>query len=432
MPEQTQSQKHTFTGYQKFMIAVLSFISFTVILDFMVIAPLGAQLNRILGIAPSQFGLVVSAYGISAAISGILSAGFADKFDRKNLLLFFYTGFIAGTLLCGIAPGYWSLLAARIVSGVFGGVMGSISMAIIADIFELKTRGRVMGFVQMAFAASQVAGLPLGLFLADKFNWHAPFLLIVGISVVAWLIIARFMKPVNEHLKTKIEHHAFVHLWNTVKQERYLKAFATTIFLSTGGFLIMPFSTTFYVNNVGIKESQLPALYVVAGLAGLFLGPMIGKLSDKLGKYKIFLFGTILSTVMVLITTHLTITPLWVVMILNMFMFVAISSRMIPTQALISAIPDLKDRGAFMSINASVQQMAGGFASMAGGMIIYQAADKKLIHYDTLGYIVIVTFALSATGMYFIQQYVHKKAAAAVPHQAVKVEEPVETIISEM
>ena len=118
-----------FTRYQKFVVAVLAFLQFTIILDFMIISPLGALLLRDLHITTRQFGLAVSAYAFSAGASGLLAAGFADKFDRKRLLLFFYAGFLLGTFLCGVANSYHFLLVARIVTGVFGGVIGSIVMA---------------------------------------------------------------------------------------------------------------------------------------------------------------------------------------------------------------------------------------------------------------------------------------------------------------
>src|SRR5579871_4184904 len=170
-----QTKPKVFTRYEAFIIAVISLLQFTVVLDFMVMAPLGALLLNILKIDASHFGWVVSAYAFSAGISGILAAGFADRFDRKKMLLFFYTGFILGTVLCGIAPNYQFLLMARIVTGLFGGVMASINMAIIADLFPLERRGRVMGYVQMAFAVSQAVGIPIGLFLANNYGWHTPF-----------------------------------------------------------------------------------------------------------------------------------------------------------------------------------------------------------------------------------------------------------------
>ena len=91
---------------------MLAFLQFTIVLDFMMFAPLGALVMPALKITPSQFGLVVSAYAFSAGLSGLLTAGFADRFDRKKLLLFFYSGFLAGTLLCGLASSYHLLLVA--------------------------------------------------------------------------------------------------------------------------------------------------------------------------------------------------------------------------------------------------------------------------------------------------------------------------------
>ena len=122
--------KVTFTPYQKFVVAILAFLQFTIILDFMILSPLGALLLEQLHVSTRQFGLVVSVYAFSAGASGLLTAVFADRFDRKRLLLFFYCGFLLGTLCCGIAPGYRTLLAARLVTGLFGGVIGSICMAI--------------------------------------------------------------------------------------------------------------------------------------------------------------------------------------------------------------------------------------------------------------------------------------------------------------
>ena len=206
--------------------------------------------------------MVVSAYAFSAGLSGLLAAGFADKFDRKKILLTFYAGFIGGTLLCGIATNYYFLLVARIVTGIFGGVIGSISFAIITDLFRLEVRGRVMGFVQMAFASSQVLGLPLGLYLANLWGWHSPFLLIVGVSLAVGIVIILFLKPIDAHLTLKNDRNAFVHLAKTISHGDYIKVFGATALLATGGFMLMPFGTAFGVNNLKLSLDQLPMLYM--------------------------------------------------------------------------------------------------------------------------------------------------------------------------
>src|ERR1700744_983311 len=194
-----------FSHYQTLLVALLALVQFTIILDFTIMSPLGAIIMPSLGITATQFGVAVSAYAFSAGISGILAAGFADRFDRKRLLLFFYIGFLLGTLLCALAQTYPMLLLARIVTGLFGGVIGSVVLAITTDLFPLEMRGRVMGFLGSAFAASQVLGLPAGLFFANHWDWHAPFLAILAVAVPVGLVIVFGMKPVAAHLALKQE-----------------------------------------------------------------------------------------------------------------------------------------------------------------------------------------------------------------------------------
>ena len=407
----SQIQKpRIFSNYEVFIVAILALLQFTIILDFMVLSPLGALLLQELSISTSQFGWVVSAYAFSAGASGLLTAGFADRFDRKNLLLFFYTGFIVGTLFCAIAPDYYFLLGARIVTGLFGGVIGSVSFAIITDLFRLEVRGRVMGFVQMAFATSQVMGIPIGLYLANNYGWHSPFFMIVGLSVMIAMAIIIYLKPIDAHLKIQSERSAFQHLRKTISHIPYLRAFAATTLLATGGFMLMPFGSAFGVHNLGINMDQLPLLYMITGVCSMLAGPLIGKLSDVIGKYKIFVLGSILGMVMVLIYCNLGITPLWIVILLNVLLFIGISSRIISSSALMTAVPEGKDRGAFMSINSSVQQISGGVASIIAGLIVVQTESGVLEHYDILGYVVVGAMIITVGMMYLINQQVMRKS----------------------
>lgn len=399
-----------FTGYQKFVIAMLAFLQFTVILDFMIISPLGAMLMPALKISPSQFGTVVSAYAFSAGAAGMLAAGFADKFDRKKLLLFFYGGFVLGTLLCGIADSFAFLFFARTVTGLFGGVLGSIVFAITTDLFPLSMRGRVMGYLQTAFAASQILGLPIGLYLSNYWGWHAPFFMIVAVSFFVGILIVAKLKPIDEHLKIQDGKNPLRHLAQTVSTPRYLFAFTATCLLSIGGFMLMPFGSDFTVNNLGIRLEDLPIIYLVSGICSIFIGPIVGRISDRFGKYNTFVFGSLFGIVMVLIYTNLGVTPLWEVILINTLMFVGVFSRMIPSSALMSAIPEPASRGSFMSVSSSLQQVAGGFASVVAGLIVIELADGKLAHFDTLGYILVATSLMSLVMMYFIDRMVTRSA----------------------
>ena len=404
-------KKSVFSRYEVFVIALLTTVQFTVVLDFMVLSPLGAILMPALDITAEQFGNVVSAYAFSAGASAILAAGFADKFDRKKLLLFFYGGFIIGTTLCAVAPDYHDLLLARIITGIFGGVMSSVSFAIITDIFKLEVRGRVMGFVQMAFASSQVLGIPIGLYFAKELGWHSPFFIIVGVCVITGIAIIAFMKPIDAHLQVESPHNAFQHFARTVSQRVYLRAFAATTLLATGGFMLMPFASAFSVYNLGISLDDLPLLYMLTGVFSMVAGPLIGKMSDQIGKYKIFVIGSIITMIVVAIYCNLGLTPLCLVLILNILMFAGVTSRIITSQALLTAVPVPQDRGSFMSINSSVQQISGGVATFFAGKIVVSTASGKLEHYDTLGYVVIVAMIITVVMFYAIHKYVEGNSA---------------------
>ena len=407
----------TFSGYQKVVVGMLAFLQFAVILDFMLMSPLGAVIMPSLSVTPAQFGTVVSAYAFAAGISGLLTAGFADRFDRKKLLLTFYTGFIVGTLWCGLAQSFESLLMARIVTGLFGGVIGSVVLAIATDLFAPQMRGRVMGFIQTAFAASQVLGIPIGIYLSNQWNWHVPFLALVVLGLIGGLLIAVYMKPVADHLKLKQEHSAFEHLRNTVVEPRYLLSFVSVLFLATGGFMLMPFSSAFTVNNLGISLHDLPIIYLVTGIATIFVGPLVGKAADAFGKLRVFYVGTATTITMVLIYTHLSVSTLVVVTAINVVLFIGIFSRMIPFQALMTQVPAQTQRGSFNAINASISQLAGGLASLVAGHIVQQGADGKIHHYDIAGYVVVATSLLACFLLWRVQRGItaHAATAAAAP-----------------
>lgn len=398
------------TRYQWLAVAILALTQFTVVLDFMVMSPLGDLLMKDFKVKPDQFGIVVSSYALAAGLSGFLTAGFADRFDRKRLLVFFYSGFILGTLFCGLAESYNQLVWARILTGLFGGVMSSISMAIVADIFSLEQRGRVMGFMQMGFGLSQIVGIPLSLFIADMYNWQTPFYLIVGLSVGMLLAILLALKPINAHLALERENSAFKHMLATIKNRNYRIGFLATAFMSLGGYFMMPWGSAFAVNNVGISQKELPFLFMVVGVSTFMIMPLIGILADKINKFQLFMTASIVMIASVLVYVHLGETTLFVLIVVNIFMMGGIMARMVPSQALTTSVPEAKDRGAFMSINASLQQIAGGIAAMIGGKIVWQySPSSPLMNFDLLGYVVVGVIIINIYLTYRVYNYVKSK-----------------------
>lgn len=412
----TTQTNATFTGYQKFLIVILALLQFTIVLDFMIISPLGDALMKELSISTGRFGLIVSSYAFSAGIAGILAAGFADKYDRKKLMVFFYTGFIIGTFFCGIANSYYTLLAARVVTGLFGGVIGSISLAIVTDMFALNQRGRVMGFVQMAFAVSQVLGIPAGVFIANNMGWHYTFLMIVALAVIVLVLVLFKMQPVTAHLQKKSDKNALLHLWHTIGNKKYQVGFTATGFLAIGGFMMMPFSASFLVNNVGITQAQLPLVFMFTGLASIIVMPLIGKISDTIDKFKLFAFGSVLAAILAIVYANLPVVPLWQVIVVNIVMFTGIMSRMVPATSLTTGIPALQDRGAYMSINSSLQQISGGVGAILGGLIVHQPSEHSpLQNFPILGLAVSGFILLTIFLVYRIDRLIKRTRVEDAP-----------------
>jgi predicted MFS family arabinose efflux permease len=299
-------------------------------------------------------------------------------------LLFFYSGFIAGTLFCGLAQSYYVLLAARIITGIFGGVIGSISMAIVADLFPIEQRGRVSGFMSMGFGGSQVLGIPIGLYMAHIWGWQSPFWLVVGIAVIIFILIALRLQPVRMHLSLQGDRNPLDHLLHTIAKRNYRLDLLQRLYCPLV-VLMMPFGSAFAMNNLLVKPEYLSILFFVAGIGSFVSMPLIGKLSDKVDKFRLFVIATIFMSVLVITYTNLGPQPLWFVIIFNILMMTGIFGRIIPATALATAIPEMQDRGAFMSINSSLQQIAGGIGAFVAGKIVVQATSASpLQHYNTL------------------------------------------------
>ncbi|HCQ17433.1 MAG TPA: MFS transporter, partial [Cryomorphaceae bacterium] len=233
-----------------------------------------------------------------------------------------------------------------------------------------------------------------------------PFLLIVGVSLVVGVFIVLFLKPIDEHLKLQTRQNPFRHMLKTLGNKRYLRGFSATVFLATGGFMLMPFGAAFAVNNLGISMDKLPLIYMFPGITSMILGPIAGKLSDSFGKFRIFMIASLIAGAAILVYCNLGTTPLWIVIALNIILFVGITGRIVSSQALITAVPEAKDRGSFMSVNSAVMQISGGIASAIAGMIVFQDPSGFIHNYPMLGYVVGVTVLITIGLMFMINRMV--------------------------
>lgn len=387
----SENGKIAFSDYQIFIITALTILQFIVILGFAIISPIGDIVMKSLNINTSRYGLLVSSYAFGAGISGVFVASVADKFDRKKILMFFFTGFLTGIFLCGFSSNYSILLVARIISGVFGGVINSISLAIVSDLFLLKQRGRVMGYLQMAFSVSQILGIPLGIILANKWGWNSAFIAIAVVGTIVGIVVAIKMRPVNEHLKLQSDKNLLQHFKNIIVTPKYLPGYLLILMVTMGGAMLMPFSAPFLINNIDITQQELPVIYVLTGIASVFIMIIVGKFSDIYPLKSVFLVGTLITIIMTLIYTNLVPVPIWIIVLINIVLFTGTNGRLIPAMTLNTAIPEQKDRGAYLSLCSAFQQIANGSGALvAGFIIVQQTKTSPLLHYDIVGYVVII------------------------------------------
>jgi len=398
-----------FTPYQFLLVAIIALVLLTIVLDFMFISALSAILLPKLEITTKQFGLLVSAYPISAGISAILLSGYADKFDRKKLLLFFYSGFLVGVLFCTNAPSFQALVLARVITGIFGGIVGPICFAIITDSFKTTQRGRAMGILQMASAGSQILGLPLALYIASEWDWHLGFGLISLIGIIAILLVFWKINPVNKHLQIPTKVNPLHHSLKIISNSNYLIVFLNNTILVSGDVILMTFSSAFCTNNLGVDLDDLPLLYGIAGISTFIFAPLIGHLTDKYGTLKTFVVGTTMAILTVAVFTNLGINPLWAVIIVHTFLFLGINARSISSSALGTIIPEVEDRGAFMVVDAAMQLAIAGVSAILAGWIVFQSEDGTINNFSTLGIVVMSLMILTIGLMYVIDRMVKRK-----------------------
>jgi predicted MFS family arabinose efflux permease len=375
---------------EKLTLLILTAIQFTNILDFVIMMPLGPQLMRIFDISTQQFGFVVSAYTFSAGVSGFLAAFFLDRFDRKKSLLVLYAGFTLGTFLCSVAPTYWFLLGARIIAGTFGGIIGAVILAIVGDLIPYERRGAAMGMVMTSFSLAQVAGVPLGLFIANRFGWHMSFVFLASSAGLCWIVAAYILPSIRIHLETQDRETPLETVRALLTEPATQRSLAFMIALIAAGFMIIPYLSPYFVSNVGRSESDLPYIYFFGGLATIFSSRLIGRLSDKHGKLAIFVLLAAASVLPILLVTNLPRVSLPLAIVALTVFMVLVSGRGVPSMAMVTATVSPRRRGSFMGISASVQQFSAGIASFVGGMIIGRAGDGTLTGFGIVGLIAAV------------------------------------------
>lgn len=389
------------------VLFTLAAVQFTHIMDFMIMMPLGAGLMRVFNISPTQFSYLVAAYGLAAAVTGFAGGFFIDRLDRKKALLTLFACFGLATFACALAPTYHLLLAARLAAGAFGGVAGSLVLAIVGDVIPPERRGRGMAVVMTAFPLASVLGVPTGLVLVDLFEWHAPFLLLAGLSVPIWFVAARYLPSLPP---SSVKTHPGRQMWAIVTHAVHVRGFLLTACLVFAGGLVIPFMSPSLVANTGLSEPQLKFVYLCGGAATFFTTTLFGRLTDRHDKLNVLAGVTVAAILATLTLTHLGPTPIAVSLTVTTVFFVTMSGRFTPAMAMVTNAVDTRYRGGFMSVNSAIQQAASGLANLTAGALITREATGRLAGYPRVGWLAVAAFTLTVLFAWWLR--------SAVPHAA--------------
>ncbi|MEO1518869.1 MAG: MFS transporter [Bacteroidota bacterium] len=375
---------------QDLWLLTLALVQFTHIIDFMIIMPLGKQFMEIFSISPQQFSWIVASYAFSAFITGILSAMFIDRFDRKKALLGVYIGFTIGTLCCGLADQYHLFLVARCLTGAFGGVLGALVFAIVADAVPYERRASAMGIIMTAFSVASIVGVPVGIFLAATFNWRVPFLATAGMSTLVLLCIWQWIPSLTKHLEHQTSTQSAFHSLIQIGTDRnQVKALLFTLLLILGHFTIIPFIAPYMQLNIGFSDHEVTYIYFVGGLLSAVLLPLFGRLADQFGNIQIFTIASFGALFSIFAITNLPVVTKMIALVVTSSYFVVASGRSVPAMTMVTAVVKPEHRGSFMSVRSSVNELGLALSSFIAGLIVVEQPDGALANYHYVGYIAI-------------------------------------------
>ena len=390
---------------ERMLLLILAMVQFSHIVDFMIIMPLGATFMEQFSITPRQFSWIVSSYAFAAFAAGLVSSIFIDRFDRRKMLLFLYTGFTLGTLACAFAESYPVFLGFRALTGAFGGTLGALILVIVGDVIPLERRASAMGWVMTAFSAASIIGVPAGIYLAGQFGWRVPFLSIAGLSGVFLVLAAATLPPLRGHLAgslaplaptspfvemPKLEKpHPLAGLIDAIRIPNQRRALTFSLVLILGHFTIIPFIAPYLEINIGFTANEVTLVYLIGGILSVFMLPLFGRLADRYGRIRVFTIASIGALFSIAAITNLPVVPVWVALVATSSFFVVASGRNVPATTLMTAVVRPENRGSFMSIRQSVNEGGLALSSVVAGFVITEGADGRLIHYERVGYLAI-------------------------------------------
>ncbi|MCS6971779.1 MAG: MFS transporter [Leptospiraceae bacterium] len=373
-----------FTAAQWRILIILAALQFLHIMDFMLVMPLAKKLELRFQITTNEFGWLVSGYALSAFTAGIVGSLFIDRMPRGYALASGVIGFIAANFLCATAQSFAGFLAARMLTGAFGGMINGLIFAVTGDITQPEQRGRASGIIMVAFSLAAVIGVPSGIWLAGHFFLQLPFYVIALCSLLLLLGILTQLPRLDAHRLSATATKNPVR--RVLAEPRHRRLYLLVVFHFVAGFSIIPYIAGFMQKNNGVSDDQLFWIYAVGGAATVFTSPLIGTLTDKFGAVRMYTILSLIAIAPFLLVTHECTKYFPLLLLLSILFFVFVSGRMVPAMALLNNLVNPAVRGTFMSLNTSVQQLAMAAGSFLASLILVAAPGEPIRNYAWVGW----------------------------------------------
>ena len=376
------------------LLLLLAAVQFTHVMDFMVMLPMGPQLMRELDIGPVGFSALLGCYSVASGLAGLIGSTFIDRFERRWLLVASYLGFILGTLGCALAHSAPVLAVARSLCGLFGGLCGSMVMTVASDLVPPQRRAAGLGLVTTSFSVAAAFGVPLGLALAGRFAWEAPFWFLVAVSCVLCVASGLVLPKLDGHLRSG-GRFGLAPTLEALGDPNARRALAFCGVLVFAHFTIIPMLAPHLIGNVGLPEARLFLIYLVGGIASLYSTPRIGRWADAFGRVRMYAVLTVFAALITLGITHARPMPVAFLALLGGSFFVFASGRFVPAQAILSLSVPPHRRGAFLSLGGCARDLMAGLTTAVGGWMVTKTPDGRIEGYDRLGWLAVASGFLS-------------------------------------
>ncbi len=385
------------------LLLLLSAVYLTYMLDYMIMPALTQAFVKAFDSSTRELGTLVSAYSLSASIFGLFGAFYLDRFNRKSALLLLYGGFAVSLLLCALAPSATALIVARVIAGAFGGLMVATIFSIIGDQIAPEHQGVAFGTVLSSFAIASVVGVPLGLFLAEKFSWNAIFFFNALLSFLVWISLLFGLPSMNAHLSLQASQRISEQAKAILTSRSNFSAFLVTALIAMASYAVIPFINPFLASNRGLSDSEIRTLYIVGGVLTFLVSYPTGWLADRFGKWSIFLTISLLLVPLTLLFTTMPTSSF----ALMLFIFVAFMSlsraRRIPALALITSSVPPTVRAGFMSVNASFEQLFSGISASVASLLVVRLPSGELDGFLFAGILSAMVAVLAAVLLRFVK-----------------------------